>query len=488
MKQSRQVVCKSLALWLCLISIGAYGQKQSKTYSEKFTVDDDAILNIDTSHANIEFETWNKDQIAITATVELDDATPEEAKKYFDNQGIEILGNSTKVSITTGSGAAWDFHSVDKIENLHIEIPELPEFESFEMDFDMAELSDVPPAPPVPDPNFDYEAFQKDGEAYLKKWQKNFQKNFGEPYQKSMEEWQEKMAAKREDLMAERAKMLKERMEVHADRGAAQADRTAALAEARAKLGEKRAELHHNRMEINASRRHRDSISKHFIELHRTGNRPNVFYFNSNDEHRNYKVKKTIKIKMPKATKVKMNVRHGEVKMAGNTKNMDATLSHSSLLAAVIDGDKTKVTASYTPVSVQQWNYGDLEVAYSENVDLHEVLNIHLDATSSEVTITNLANAAFIQNDFGPLLIKSISDDFKTLDVSMQNATLTCKLPSTPFDIYVNGSQSEFVSPDMLQLEKTDNHGSMVYKGFSGRKNSDKTITINSKYSEVVLE
>src|SRR5680860_1244202 len=148
MKQS--AVFKSLVLFLCLISIGAYGQKQSKTYSEKFNVAADAVLDIDTSHADIEFETWNKDQIAIEATVELEGATPEEAQEYFEHQGIEIMGNSKKVSVTTGSGNSWVSPSVGNMENLHIEIPELPDFESFEMDFDMAELADLPaPPPPV---------------------------------------------------------------------------------------------------------------------------------------------------------------------------------------------------------------------------------------------------------------------------------------------------------------------------------------------------
>ncbi len=68
-----------------------------------------------------------------------------------------------------------------------------------------------------------------------------------------------------------------------------------------------------------------------------------------------------------------MNVRHGEVKLAENTNNIDATLSHASLLAATIDGDKTMVMASYSPVSVEKWNYGQLHTDYSENVDLKEV-------------------------------------------------------------------------------------------------------------------
>lgn len=479
MKQS--IVFKSLAVFLCLVNISVYGQMESKTYSEKFTVTTDAVLDIDTSHADIEFETWNKDQMAIEATVELEGATPEEAEEYFEHQGIEIMGNSKKVSVTTGSGNSWVSPSVGNMENLHIEIPELPDFESFEMDFDMAELADLPAPPPLLDPNFDYEAFQKDGEKYLKEWQKNFQKDFGEPYQKSMEVWQQKMESKREEMQAKREKMLEKRMEAHADR-------MENRSEAKSKLAEKRADAHQKRMEILQSSRYGDSTSPYFMQHNSGKNRPNIFYFNSEDENRNFKVKKSIKIKMPKATKIQMNVRHGEVKMAGNTKNMNATLNHASLLAAVIDGDKTKVMASYSPVSVQHWNYGDLEVAYSENVELQEVLNLHLNATSSKVAIANLTKSAFIKNDFGHLTIQSISDDFETLDVSLENAALTCKLPTTAFKVYVNGTESEFAAPDILELEKIKDQGSIVYKGYQGDKNSNKAVTIHSKYSEVVLE
>ncbi len=479
MKQSP--VFKSLALFLCLISIGAYGQKQTKTYSEKFTVTADAVLDIDTSHTDIDFETWNKDQIAIEGTVELEGATPKEAEEYFRQQGIEIMGNSKKVSVTTGNGNSWVSQAFGNMENLHIEIPELPEFESFEMDFDIAELADVPPLPPTPNPNFDYEAFQKDGEDYLKEWQKNFQENFGEPYQKSMEAWQQKMEAKQEEMLAKREKLLEKKMEAHADR-------MENRAEAMSKHAEKRAEAHQKGLEIYQSRGNSDSASPYFIQKNNWENRPNIFYFNSEDENRNFKIKKSIKIKMPKATKIQMNVRHGEVNMAGNTKNMNATLNHASLLAAVIDGDETKVRASYSPVSVQHWNYGDLQVAYSENVKLQEVLNLHLNATSSQVTIANLNKSAFIKNDFGPLAIQSISDDFETLDVSLENAALTSKLPTTAYKIYVNSTHSEFVAPYILELEKIKNHGSIVHKGYQGDKNSTKAITIHAKYSEVVLE
>jgi hypothetical protein len=144
--------------------------------------------------------------------------------------------------------------------------------------------------------------------------------------------------------------------------------------------------------------------------------------------------------------------------------------------------------ASYSPVNVQNWNYGNLQVDYSENVELQEVLNLNLSATSSEVNIDRLSKSAFIKNNFGPLYINSVSDGFETLDVSLQNAELVCQLPDTAFRIYVNGTDSEFAAPNSLQMERTANHGSVIYKGHRTDKNSVRSITINSKYSEVVLE
>ena len=38
MKQLRKQVFKSITMLLCLISIGGYGQKREKTFSERFNV------------------------------------------------------------------------------------------------------------------------------------------------------------------------------------------------------------------------------------------------------------------------------------------------------------------------------------------------------------------------------------------------------------------------------------------------------------------
>ena len=477
MKQSRKKVSNLLTVFVCLIGMLTYAQTQQKTFTESFEVSVDAVLNIDTSHADIEFETWNKDRVVIEATIALEGASEEEAEDYFENGGFEIMGNSSKITVSTNTHNLWSVQAFDHIGDLHIELPEMPEFDAFDYDFDFFVMDDMPPMPPVPNVNFDYEAYKEDGEKYLKEWQESFQKDFGEPYELRMKEWQEKIEQRRNEMRQRREERNERRQEAHSER-------LEKMAVARAERAQKRVEAHQKRMASQQAR----LASRNAIRANRSG-RPNVFYFNSDGENRNYKVKKTIKIKMPKSTKIKMNVRHGEVKLAENTNNMNATLSHASLLAATIGGDKTTVMASYSPVSVEKWNYGKLQADYSDRVNLKEVLNLHLNSTSSDVTIENLSRTAFIKNSFGPLLINAVSDDFEILDVTLQNAEFFCDLPDTAYTIYIDGNESDFIGgPNELALNRVPDRRNTIHTSYNLKKDSGKSITINSNYSEVVFE
>ncbi|MBD0851048.1 DUF4097 family beta strand repeat-containing protein [Maribacter arenosus] len=475
-----------ITMIVALMVVGVYGQKQSKTFNEVFNVNAQTVLDINTSNTDIEFETWDKNQIAVEATIEVDGATPEEAEDYFSDGGIEIVGNSKKVEINTGPENKWSFaYSMDGLHNLnidipnfHFEMPEIPEMPEIHLEELHIDLSDMP-MPPVPAVEFDYEAYKKDGDKYLKKWQKKFDKGFDKEYEQKMEAWSAKMEAKQEEMakrhevMAERHEaMMQKRMEVQEKR-----------MEERAEAMEKRAESMARRAEEMEERR------EHIFELRENHeNEPNIFYYSSDGENKKFKIKKTIKIKMPKGTKIKMNVRHGEVKLAGNTKNINARLTYSTLLAATIDGDETSITTSYSPVSVQKWNYGLLQADYSEHVDLKEVLNLRLSTTSSDVTIHKLLEQAVIHNRMGPLKINWVSNDFKEIDISLQNAELTCNLPETAFNIAIDGSMSKLTSPPNLKLVKTTHNNRTVHTGYNVNKNSDKSIEVNSKYSEVVLK
>ncbi|MFT5737739.1 MAG: hypothetical protein ACJAU2_001226 [Maribacter sp.] len=485
---SRQLL---IALGFFTIPFCLSAQKQTKTFTESFEVTKDAVLDINTSYADIEFETWDQDRVTVTATFELEGATKEEAKDYYDNAPIEILGNSKKVSITSKSermGLFPDREFNIDFEDFDIDIPDVSSF-VVEMSqiAPFPEILDMPPLPMTTAFRFDYDAYKKDGERYMKKWQKNFEKSFDKKHQKRLEDWGEKMEKRAEEFEG-RMEEQEEKIEVYEKR--------------RNKLLEARIEKRNQKMEAYEERRNvlvqkrekviverlrgRDSIR--FFRTDSIRSSPNTFYFLSDGRNKNYKIKKTIKIKLPKTTRIQMNVRHGEVKLAENTNNLNATLSHSSLYASSIDGGDTKVSASYSPVSVQRWIRGQLQANYSKNVSLSQVLDLQLNTTSSDVAIDELLGKAFIKSDFGPLVIKSISSTFEELDLSLKNAELRLPLPNSPTAIYIKGTNSELTTPSGLQLVATKNGNTIIHKGNYLKGNGGATIHITSEYSDVVIQ
>ncbi|MGI9549585.1 MAG: hypothetical protein ACR2MT_00185, partial [Aurantibacter sp.] len=201
---NRTSLFKKAILLLCLISIGAYGQNQSKTYKETFNVGDDAILEINTSHADIEFETWDKNEVVVEATIELTDMSEKEAERYFEKSPVKIMGNSQKIEVSTSGGNSLFTTSSFGDLDFHFEMPEvgpviieMPEMHSLPEIFEMEEM---PPLPAQHFLKFDHEAYKKDGEKYLKKWQKEFAKGFDKEYEKKIEEWGKRMEERAERM------------------------------------------------------------------------------------------------------------------------------------------------------------------------------------------------------------------------------------------------------------------------------------------------
>ncbi len=133
----------------------------------------------------------------------------EEATKFFKTWNFEALGNKNKVVISSGSSGNYYSHS---------EVFDDMDFD-FDFDFDLesitqigeifegnyhSELAPMPPMPPFPAPvienlskiEFDYQAYQKDKEAYMKEFQKHqedWEKEFKRKYEPQMKEYEEQM-------------------------------------------------------------------------------------------------------------------------------------------------------------------------------------------------------------------------------------------------------------------------------------------------------
>jgi ElaB/YqjD/DUF883 family membrane-anchored ribosome-binding protein len=466
------------------LGIGVWAQ-ESKTYKETFTVGNETVLDINTTHTDIEFETWDKDQVEIIATVTLEEATKEEAEEYFENDPFMIMGNSKEIKVSTNGRNSWDFAMAGSNFDFHfdmeplfmdLEIPDLPELAV------IPELASMPPLPPMNFKSFDYTRYKEEGRAYLEEWAESFADGFDEEYEEKMKEWGERVEERakaweerNEERLKEREKRLEERSQELQNR----AEERAKRAEERAKEAEER---HLARIEARTGEREGLFFSSD------DNDGPSIFYFSNDGDGKKYKIKKTIKVKMPKSVKLRMNVKHGEVKLAAATENMKASLRHASLLAATIEGKHTNISASYSPIVVQNWSLGQLKADYSDAITLKEVGELRLNSVSSNVSIDKLNGKAFVTNNLGKLFINEIASDFSDLDVSVQNGEVSCTIPKTPVSFYLNGTRSTINYPSNLVMERTQNFDNIIHKGFKGKDNSGKLITINSKYSEVVLK
>jgi hypothetical protein len=458
-------------------------QQRTKSYKETFNVGNETILDINTTQADIVFETWDKNQIQIEATIEVEGVSEKEAEQYFQDNAIEIVGNSKKVEIGTGSGNNWVMgHSMELLQDLDIHLPQIAHMDSILFQVPrlpaLAKFPEMPPMPPNPAHNFDYGAYEKEGEKYLEKWQKEFNKSFDKDFKRKMEEWSKQMEKKGREMEEKQQKAILdfERTQAQQLKAVGEQRKNAVLAYESARTAQSA-----HTMYI------RDSLKRFYYTGDSLSGIPaNMVYRSFNGKDKKLKVKKTIHIKMPKSTKIRMNVRHGEVKLAENTKNMNATLSYASLQAATIDGDGTTISASYSPVSVLKWNYGKLKTSYSEMVDLKEVGNLDLNSISSNVSIDHLVRGAIVVNRFGTLKINRISKDFKSLKVTLENAEMECTLPETAFNFNVNTTASNLKYPSGLKLGAKNSSGQQ--NGHYLGKGSDRVFDIVAKYSEVVLK
>jgi len=220
-----------------------------------------------------------------------------------------------------------------------------------------------------------------------------------------------------------------------------------------------------------------DRIEEQLEGLDAEDNEKDGLFYSSNKS--NLKVKKTIKIKMPKKAKLKMNVRHGELKFASVIHNAKANISHSNLTANTIDGSQTSINVSYSPVQIINWNAGELKLNYVDNAKIDAVNTLLLSSNSSNVKIKNVLNNAIIDGSFGDLVISNISDTFKNINLVLENSDANVKLPKGDYSLFYKGTKSVF---------NDENTSSKTINNYPNGNDSNKTIVINAKYSNVVAQ
>ncbi|WP_458627309.1 hypothetical protein [Winogradskyella sp. PC D3.3] len=510
-------------LIMCLLTSFGYAQKKMSKTSQSIKVNKDVVIDLNMSNVEIEIDTWNKDVVEIEAYIEGDKLSETELKQALEHWNLKVEGSSNSVLISSTGGSSSSLfpyseysNALKELEYELIELPEmpvmpimpmLPELVEIPMLPEMPEMPAMPKLPTLPKGittiEFDYDKYQKDGENYLAEWSKKYEKKGGKEFQKKMEDWarkfgesgyQEKMRkwgeqygerfegnwAKEIEKWGEKfgekygkdmekwgeefgekfGKEWEEKMEAWGENLAKQIEERAEAMEKSGESLEKRQEALAKRHEYLADKR-----ASILVKRLESGN--------------NSKVKKVIKIKIPKKAKLKTNIRHGELKISSVIHNMKGDISHSFLVAENIDGSETSINVSYSPVMVNTWNLGTLNLNFVDKAQIKTAQNLVLNSKSSNITVGNLIDTAIINGSFGDLTISNLSATFKNLNLVLENSDALINLPKDiDYTLYFKGNRSKYNNKATTQK---------TLRNYPEGQRSNRNIMVNAKFSNVII-
>ena len=131
-------------------------------------------------------------------------------------------------------------------------------------------------------------------------------------------------------------------------------------------------------------------------------------------------------------------------------------------------------------MNVGNWQQGDLKLTYVKDAYLNAAERISLTSNSSNVNVNNLTGNAIINGSLGDLIINKIADSFSNLNIVLENSDAFIKLPETDYDLIFKGNRSR------LNNEMTDKKVVNHYP--QGQGSSDRTILVNARFSNVVMQ
>jgi hypothetical protein len=454
-------------LLVLLLTFSAACFAQTKKLDKSYKTNNDVKIIIDARHTNVSFETWDKNEVVIEAFLD-PNLGAGEAKIMLESWKLETTANVGEVRINSGGGMVKNpdldmaslTESMGHLQNLIAPIMS-------EMVAPMLEnIAKNPPLPPdfaakMGNLNFDYEAYQKDGNKYIKKWEKQIEKNFGKDFEASMEKWAEQFEKNAEIW----GKNVEKEMEINGEKFEKSMEKWGENFGAQMeKWGENFAKQMEGMEGMKAM--------KAMGDMAKPGS----------------KAVRQIKIKMPANAKLELDVRHGAVKLGQITTNLKANLSHSSLTGNVINGQKTDVKASYTPVNISQWNYGILNASYVQNLVINKAESIKLISNSSDVTIKELGETGILSGTFGSLKIGKLNPNFRNLEITVKNSDLRLNLPQAPLNFKYNGTQSNIVYPKVATVKATTSYDNELLNGFYQSGNANRNISINATFSDIIIK
>lgn len=491
---------------LVLLTLSVQAQKIDKKITEKFKVNSDATIVINATHTDVDIETWNKNEVSIEAVMEIEGVSEKEAEKIFKKWKFEALGNKNKVKIISlsnnfGFDFKFDFDFPD-IEVQGIDMPDLSGLAGLAGLAVLAELPEMPELPEIMempemdfDVEFDFDAYKKDS-TYLKGYKMRVAKQV-KRFKES--DWKRKYDSVRNSdeyklkiiefkkATKEMAKEMKEFKESKEYKRTMEESKRVVEQVRKEMLNNK--ELMRDQMKVakEASKKAMEMVQK-MKEEGKLHNGENVYFLGGDENNSNVKIKKYIKIKVPKNATFELNVRHGKLNIPKSNKKMSANISYGNFIGGIISGEKNELKFTNSPVDIQTINSGNITLKNVPSATFGTFSNTNLFANYSDVFIDELGNDVVLSQKFGNLEIRKIASDFNLLNLILDYAKANLNFSNATYVYQFNSKNSTFQLLDELtEVKNKTTDGVKFMEGFLHNKSSQNKLLITGVYSTVIL-
>ncbi len=446
-----------------------FAQKYDRKYNEKFNVDKDVEIAINASNTEISVSNWDKNEVEITAFIEIEGVSKEAAEKYFKNWNFEALGNKSKVKITTQTNnSVFPNDGIIFSENSNFNFPNVFELDSTFMDkivmpkvdFDFKMNNDFmfwdePSFDKLVEKNGKYSFHFKDDENDIKIESKEDWDKFKKS--KDYQKWKEKMQKNREKMRIE-FEISREKMKNEIEKN---------------KIYIQKIDKEKMQQQLEKARQELAKVKMQF-----SADSDNLMI-----DGKKVKITKKIEIKAPKGATFDLNTRHCKVKLpntvaVGNVKygSFDANNLNNS-----------KLTINYSPVNINDVSKSNLFLNNVTDAKIASVTNTKINTNYSNVNIHNIYKNVDISTKFGDLNIQKIHANYNNflLYLNYTNAILNLQNLDKNLLFEIKSLSNSTTNPSM-KLNVLHDKSKKINGNFI-IKTKDTTFYINGKYSQVTV-
>jgi len=490
---------------LILLCIGLQAQNFDKKVKETFKVNSEVSIDINSSHTDIDIETWNKNEVSIEGFMEVSGVSKEEAEKILTKWKFQALGNKSMVEVTSFSDN-MDFNfNVDFLDedidvaDFYFEMPALPEMPKLPKMAKLPKMPKLPEMPELPKIEFDYETYKNDS-TYLKRYKKEIA---AEVAKFKSSEWKIKIDSVRNSeefkrSMEEMKNASKEiAIEMNKIKNSEAYKKTIKEAHKAADIARKEMLENKEVWKEQAMRAKEVSIiaMEMIQQMKENGTfdsiqklSENIYFDYSDSKKSKIKIKRYIKIKVPKNATFNINVRHGKLNIPSSSKKISAHISYGNFIAGIISGDKNKLNFTNTPVVINTIQSGTITLKNVPKASFGTFSNTNLFANSSEVIIDEIGDNAALSQKFGTLEIKNISPNFENLNLIIDYSRATLNLSQASYLFKINNKKTKFsLANSLTETSKKNTNDITILDGFHKDKSSANTLIITGIYSAVVI-